>query len=642
MKIVYFDYGAVLIIFTLLISLILQKRTRGKANRAFIATIIEILCTSLVGIVTLTLDNLGAGHLGLKQVFHSAYLLLHNYTALFFLYYVLTLSDTWYKIEKNKLKYLYIFIPSIIITVLIIINFFKPIVFYFNEQDLYSRTKVILLFYLIGVFNLAITLVYLFKYKDLFNKKVFISIFLLFPVIFLSMIFEFFIPNVVVEPFANTLGLLFISYTIQRPEELNDSSTGLGNLNSYTEDCRKIFRNKKSVQQIFINVINYDILKDIVGYESGFVLSAYFANVITSLNSSMKLGSEIYYIGKGKFRLIVDEDNFAKVLPFADAINTELKKYISVHSLSVKPVVNVCIIKCPDEIDAVDTLILFGEEIDNQKYHTGYILYAKEIFNKDYMMKLLKIDNLIEKAFVENRFEVYYQPIYSVKTGRFSSAEALLRLKDSEYGFISPEIFIPAAERSGAIHRIDNMVLETVCKFIASDDFSKLKIDYIEINLSVTHCMQDNITEQVFDMLTKYKINPDKINLEVTETEVAMSEEKFLNNLDKLTKNKVKISLDDFGSGYSNLKRLSRLPLTIVKIDKSITDEITNEKVSVVFNNLTQMMKSLNLEIVVEGVETKEVYEYFKKAGCDYIQGFYFSKPLPKNEYIQFLQKNNG
>ena len=151
--------------------------------------------------------------------------------------------------------------------------------------------------------------------------------------------------------------------------------------------------------------------------------------------------------------------------------------------------------------------------------------------------------------------------------------------------------------------------------------------------------MQDNLPEQVFATLRRFNVKPEMINLEITETAVAQSQEKLLKNLLSLVNFGINISLDDFGSGYSNLQRISQLPLSIVKIDKTFTDSVKINKVSIILQNLIRMVQALHLQIVVEGVETEEVMNIFNDYGCDYIQGFFFSRPLPKDDFVQFIEE---
>lgn len=237
---------------------------------------------------------------------------------------------------------------------------------------------------------------------------------------------------------------------------------------------------------------------------------------------------------------------------------------------------------------------------------------------------------------------MYYQPIYSVNEQRFNSAEALLRLKDDKYGFISPEIFIPAAEKSGAIHKIGAFVLDEVCRFIASEEYKALQLDYIEINLSVAQCMQNDLANQVLETIDKYKITPDQINLEITETAASYSQKTMLENLSVLSDAGISFSLDDFGTGYSNMRRIASLPLHLVKLDKSFADMGENPKLQIILQNTIQMIKAMNMKIVVEGIETEKLVQQFSDLQCEYIQGYYYSKPIPKEEFVDFIKESIG
>lgn len=214
----------------------------------------------------------------------------------------------------------------------------------------------------------------------------------------------------------------------------------------------------------------------------------------------------------------------------------------------------------------------------------------------------------------------------------------MLRLIDDEYGFISPEIFIPAAEKSGAIHKIGAFVLDEVCRFIASEEYKALNLDYIEINISVAQCMQSNLASEVLETLDKYNVKANQINLEITETAASDSQKIMNENLEKLNKAGISFSLDDFGTGYSNIKRIASLPLDIIKLDKSFTKLEGNPKLQIVLENTINMIKAMKMKIVVEGVETEELVKYFSQHECDYIQGYFYSKPIPREEFVSFIK----
>ena len=234
---------------------------------------------------------------------------------------------------------------------------------------------------------------------------------------------------------------------------------------------------------------------------------------------------------------------------------------------------------------------------------------------------------------------MYYQPIYSVERKRFVSAEALIRLNDEEYGFISPGLFIPAAEKRGVILPIGDFVLEDVHRFIAENMPESL--DYIEINLSVAQCMQEELPEKLAYLGEKYGVAPDRINLEITETTYENMGNVMEFNLDALSGMGYSFSLDDYGTGYSNMHRVSKLPLKIIKLDKTLIDDISTDEGFSIVRNTVKMMRDIDKELVAEGVETKEDLGRLEAVGCDFIQGYYFSKPLPAEDFIKFINEHN-
>lgn len=334
---------------------------------------------------------------------------------------------------------------------------------------------------------------------------------------------------------------------------------------------------------------------------------------------------------------MAEKQHFEQVEAVANQINDMLKPNYKLNGMELNMVACVCITRYPEDINNVDALLAFGNDLD-AKYFTGSVLYASEIYRPEHYDLMRDLEGIMERAFSNKAFSVYYQPIYSVQEQRFNSAEALLRLHDEKYGFISPEIFIPVAERNGEIHKIGAFVLEEVCRFIASDTFRSLGIDYIEVNLSVAQCMRTNLAQEVLEILDRYHVSPSQINLEITETATSYSQNAMMENLDVLSRAGVTFSLDDFGSGYSNMRRIASLPIHIVKLDKSFISEQGNPNILIVLENTIRMIKDMNMKIVVEGVETKGLAKQFSDLQCEYIQGYYYSRPIPKDEFVQFIE----
>ncbi len=638
-KIIYFDYAALIVLSMLIISTFVRGMTKGRRNRCFLLLLFTSALSVLTDIVTVGLDRTGVGYETTKYIFNTLYLFFHGITTPVYIAYLVAQTDTWHRMNRSLALRLALSLPILLISALLFLNPFCHVMFYLDENGVYIRGPFFLLLYLVAGFYIVFGTVYLFRYRSLFSTGRFLSMLLIFPLGLIAAVIQFFFPQYIIEMFMNSVGILFISMLIQRPEEIIDIVTGLKKHSAYVTDIRQTFTNGKPIEIIMVNIANYRSLSDMLGYDNLSEMLHKIAVQLESLNRSRGLEGELYYLGLGKFRIVVSEKYFPLVRGTAEIINTELKKEFSLKKMELNLVSHVCIARCPEDIDNVDSLLFFGDCLNEEAY-TGEVRYVSDLYNKEYYDVMKDMDGILERALSDRRFSVYYQPIYSISEKRFHSAEALLRLYDEKYGFISPELFIPAAEKNGTIHKIGAYVLEEVCRFIASEEFQTLKIDYIEINLSVAQCMQNNLSSEVLSVLRKYKIMPDQINLEITETAASYSQNTMIENLNALNAAGISFSLDDFGTGYSNMRRIASLPLYIVKLDKSFTRMDENPKLLVILENTIRMIKEMNMKIVVEGIESEDAARQFSNLQCDYIQGYYYSKPLPKEEFISFINQS--
>ncbi|MBR1866073.1 MAG: EAL domain-containing protein, partial [Lachnospiraceae bacterium] len=313
-----------------------------------------------------------------------------------------------------------------------------------------------------------------------------------------------------------------------------------------------------------------------------------------------------------------------------------------IENTGAKLIPRVCVIRYPEDLDDYEDIIHFGHEFYGLiPFERLYSEASDIVVSKDFKIEN-DMDSILSRAIVKKGFEMYYQPIYSVREKRFVSAEALIRLNDSKYGFVSPGLFIPAAESRGLILPIGDFVLEDVYRFIAEHDLERLGIQYIEVNLSVVQCMQKDLPRKIKSLEVKYGVPPEKLNFEVTETTYDTVGGVIDGNLKKLSNMGYSFSLDDYGTGYSNMQRVSKLPLKMIKIDKSLVDDMATPDGMSIMRNTIHMMKDIRKELVVEGVETEEAFHELKDMGCDFIQGFYFSKPLSEDEFIAYVTARNG
>lgn len=325
----------------------------------------------------------------------------------------------------------------------------------------------------------------------------------------------------------------------------------------------------------------------------------------------------------------------------ASLINDALHQTLKIDKFDLNLIPYVCLAKCPEDIDNFQSLISFGTDFHEKLPYNGEVIHADGSTVKRMVSLLTGMDSIIERALANHGFHVYYQPIYSIEKKRFVSAEALLRLIDEKEGFISPEIFIPAAEKSGAIHKIGDYVLTEVFQFIASSEYKKLGLEYIEINLSVSQCMHHGLADSILESMSRYGVSSNQVNLEITESAASYNQSVMSDNLEQLSAAGLTFSLDDYGTGYSNMYRIAALPLKIVKLDKTFVNN-QNSKMWTILQNTVRMIKELNMEIVVEGIETEEMVKKFSDLKCDFIQGYFFSKPIPQREFVEFIDRWNN
>ena len=246
----------------------------------------------------------------------------------------------------------------------------------------------------------------------------------------------------------------------------------------------------------------------------------------------------------------------------------------------------------------------------------------------------IELENKLKKAVFNKDFYMYYQPQYYAGNRRLRGVEALIRWKDDESGMISPSTFIPIAEKNGTIIPIGKWVVEESIKQYAAWR-KQFGFPFImSINISALQNKKDDFVDSIVEVLNKYKVKPGEIELEITESVLIDDFQSVSEKLKMLRDYGIRISLDDFGTGFSSLSYLKKLPIDTLKIDKSFIDTVlTDSATRIITESIINMVKALGLESIAEGVEEEQQYKYLHALGCDVIQGYLFSKPLSPEEF---------
>lgn len=505
------------------------------------------------------------------------------------------------------------------------------LVSYFDENLVYHHGPLMILLYVLAALNLLMATVMFVIKRRRFDRYQVVAICSFICAVFTGVLVQGAFPNLLVGQFACTLVLFFIYTSLENPVYYTYRGTTCFNRMAFLETVKKAIYNRESLHFVAIGLKDFDIYRENLSLKN-----------LERLSSNIAEHIHLLYVDNA---FCIDDDKF--LIRISDpqeipAIEREINKYFSQPIDLIDTSINagyhfasILNISSDLKVDEVESGIRFMLETTNDDVNeiVDFTSVVQQITRRK------NISHIVKNAIKNDLFDVYYQPIRDVHTGKFTSMEALIRLQDTEMGFISPEEFIPIAENNGTILHIGEIVFEKVCKFMhESNCVETLGVHYVEINLSPLQCFQPDLVTKFRNIMKRYDIKPEWINLEITETASFGEDDCMARNIESLHGMGISFSLDDYGSGFASIDYLFKLPVEIVKIDKSILwQAMKDENAKIVLVCTLQMLKKLGKRIVVEGVENEEMVTLLTENGCDYMQGYYYSKPLPQADYLAFL-----
>jgi len=387
---------------------------------------------------------------------------------------------------------------------------------------------------------------------------------------------------------------------------------------------------------MFIDLDNFKTINDTLGHDYGDIL---LKEVSKKLKDILRIEDVVSRLGGDEFTVILDpiEDNtFPSIV--AQKIIDELSKPIRLKDEMGYIGSSIGIAIYPDDANDIDTLIKFADMAMYRAKESGKNAYRYFTIEMDEEAReKMELTNDLRNAVLNNQLKLYYQPIVDVNQNQIALFEALVRWEHPKYGLISPDNFISLAEEGGFMVKIGRWILKEACQQIKKIENRGYDIK-IAVNISSKQLTQNHLEQTTKEVVKQSGINPSHLELEVTEGFLMENIKKVEQTLSNLKKIGIGIAIDDFGTGYSSLSRLKSLPISKLKIDKSFINDVVNNKddrkITMVIISLAQ---GLGLDIVAEGVETKEQLEFLKKQGVSKIQGYYFSKPIASEKVDKFL-----
>lgn len=636
---IHYDVAALMVLMVIIVQYYSNRRISLGVRKVFVVTLMIAACSNVLDLATVyTIEHPQSVPLAFNYLLNMAYLISFNSIPMLYYVYVreaIKPSERW-----NKWEYVLAFGPFVVDVLLVLTTVFTHGIFWFADGLTYTHGSWMAFLYISAFYYMVSALVQTVIHRDRLTHSQRIVVIFYSVGTIISIVFQLMVDGLLIVQFAISLALLMVYLSLENPEDFTDAQIGSFNRLALTETISSYLRSEKDFEIMGVQIGGIGYLRSVIGLTNINGLMKMIADFLESISGRRR---KVFYIEQNRFMILAEGSNvnwdiFREVLqrrfsrPFTfegtdfslDLALTLLPKKEHQGISDAEDIIRMleCSLQEAEESGAEMTVIA-GEQLLEKGRREGEILH------------------ILREALRFQRFEVYYQPIYSVQKRCYCSAEALIRLRDDRMGYISPEEFVPIAERHGLIVEMGTFVFREVCRFMTERRLWERGIEYIDVNLSVVQCMQEDLHEKLITIMDEYHLPYHCINLEITETAAVLSSDNLRNNMTRLMEKGVNFSLDDYGTGFSNTASIVEYPFHTIKLDKSMLWSATDsEKAMCALEHMIAMIKSMHMELICEGVETQSQATMLEHMGCDYFQGYYFSKPVNGDAFLDLLARD--
>ncbi|MCR5251064.1 MAG: EAL domain-containing protein [Lachnospiraceae bacterium] len=545
--------------------------------------------------------------------------------------YVIYINGTIHHHRKRRERFVRLMIPFILNELVVLSNPFTRLIFTVDAQDGYRRGMLMPLLYLIAGFYYVYTIADLMRYWNAVTPKCRKGLLYLFGVTFLGIAVQLLLPDLPVENFAEAMALMCVMVFIESDEDRMDVTSGLFNRSALNLDLNNYIRMEQEFSVTVVYVVNADVLNRLTG-------SVRAEGLVGEVAAYLRTIMPYYHIYKTSptcFALVGLNMSREETREQVERIRERFTKPWQSEEVEVQLGALVMQAGYPSDISSAEEVFLMTDT----PVPTDAAGKVRKEAGVNALKRSAQVEQAIRRGFAGHYFEVYYQPVYFLDNLSIHSAEALIRLHDPVLGDVSPAEFIPVAEHDGIIDEIGNFVLEEACLFLSSGLPVEMGIEYISVNLSILQCMRPGFTKYARELTEHYDISPSLICFEIKEEAAATDFSILQDMITELREFGFRFSMDGYGTGFSDMKALYTLDFEVIKIDRVILNRAgTGEVGRIVLESCVRMIRQMRRRILVEGVETREQIEMLKKLDVDYVQGYYSSRPITKNELLGILR----
>ena len=428
----------------------------------------------------------------------------------------------------------------------------------------------------------------------------------------------------------------------EKEKAYKDSIANVSSMEKFRIDAEPILNGRRKIDYylLSIDIEQFKIINDLYGYEEGDKVIAFLGAV---LKKYLDVQSYVTRFNAECFVVLKKAKEISEVEEYLKVVFKEVEERVSRHDAEYKLILKAGIYRIVEE-DMVLSSIIDKANLVKSNMEIGhesvYALYSEAMRQTALEEKMMEND--MENALKSGQFKVYLQPQVDLETKKIVSAEALVRWIEPEKGMIPPIKFIPLFEKNGFICKLDHFVWEESIKTLAKWRENGQMMVPISINLSRVDVQKKGMIEGLVKLFDTYKIHPKWVKAELTESVCLENDRVVMEKMEQLKSYDVKVAIDDFGSGYSSLNMLKKMPVDILKIDKSFLDYEGEmpEKDEIIIRDMVDLGRHLRMQIVAEGVETLEQSDFLECIGCDIAQGYYYGAPMPIEKFEQLLEDN--
>lgn len=614
------------------------RRFPSTQNRLFGITLCVALANLIMDIVTAyTIEYTAVLPIWTNYVLCSVFYALQMVISALMVNYVLACAGRSYR-SYPALRLL--LLPIAAFAAAIVVNLFTGILFYVPVVDgvpVYTRGPYFNWLFAGAGFYMAATVVLTAYFRSYLRAKQQQTIYAFIIILIAAIVVQMAFPSFLLTGVALTIAILMFFFTLQNPEDQLDLVTGVFNYSVMMDYLQSQISDKRALRLIAVDVGGFRRINSTYGIDIG---NRAFAAVGAFLNS---LGGRLVtfrMIGSRFLLVVSDEDDFLRaIIQIGDKFERpwEISGQEMTLTASLRYFDEQDFFTSADEV--VNLIDVAYSEASTDGWNDRMRIGGEQL---EQAKRGIMIESEIREALQTGKgFEIWLQPIFAPETKRFSSAEVLLRYRGEDGRFISPGEFIPIAEKSGLILRIDELVLKKASAFLAQSDISRdYGLDFIEINLSAAEFFK-NDWRRINTLVTDEEASPSLICFEVTESAAVAHPGALVDFMNKMIDRGYRFALDDFGTGFANLTQVAEMPFSIVKLDRSLLIS-PGEKNRILFDGLMGVFRETGLHTVVEGVETPEQARRVTDLGATGIQGYYFARPMPIPDFVEFIKERNG